>query len=540
MGTAKRLGFPSAWAISTILGTAAATAAGPQPEPIREEPLLIGELGVAVETGDPYVTAAFLAQPNLRGIATAPTVISYRAPSGRSFAFRLRRFDASEGITVSDDGEVVVDPDPSRLSYYWYGGDAYGSVSIGVSRGVMHATITGPLDRLALVRDRDGNDVLQSLDVNALNRVRCLTGSATTVPVALSPGKNVREPLSPSDASVERETSVRDRSKYAVEIGIVFLYTPAALAAASASGNPLDLIPRVDTAIAELQAALQNAGQSLQVRVRRVGPATAEASPRIGLLPITYSETPGQPNVAFRFLAHRKFLLDNFDNDENTADGIDILSAREDFGGDLVIMLIADQGEPDGQGDFLGPFGIAMAQRRNCDENGQLINRECNIGPAYKDFAFAAVSVQRLSTDYTFAHEAGHMLGSEHDRRGVLGIDFKDWTTAPAPSDVIASFASSYGYRAPGSGGTTARSDVMASPLCLPQTSTTNCWTRDLQFSDPGRTFLTGSGAAGQPTPTSPNQGYGFNSLSFRQLAEDTAAFYGGAIVRPLFWDGFE
>jgi hypothetical protein len=137
-------------------------------EPVREEPLLIGDLGAPVETDDPYVTAAFLAQPNLRGIAAAPTIITYRAPSGRSFAFRLRHFDASEGIAVSERGEIVVDPDPTRLSYYWYGADAYASISIGVSRGVVHATITGPFDRLALVRDRGGNDVLQTLDINAL------------------------------------------------------------------------------------------------------------------------------------------------------------------------------------------------------------------------------------------------------------------------------------------------------------------------------------------------------------------------------------
>lgn len=433
-----------------------------------------------------------------------------------------------------------MDPDTSRLSYYWYGGDAYASISIGVSRGVMHATITGPLDRLALARDRDGRDVLQSLDVTALNRVRCLTGSATDEPIPLAPARAPHKALLGSKPILDPAPLQQEPPKYSVEIGVVFLYTPFALSAVSVTGNPLDLIPRVDTAMSELQTALQNAGQSLHVRVRRVGPPTAETSPRVGLVPVTYSETPGQPNVGFRFLAHRKFLLDNFDNDESTADGIDVLNSREDFGADLVVMLIADQGEPDGQGDFLGPFGIAMAQRRNCDENGQLISRECSIGPAYMDFAFAAVSVQRLSTDYTFAHEAGHMLGSEHDRRGVLGIDYKDWTTVPGPLDVIASFASSYGYRSPGSGGTTARSDVMASPFCIPQTSTTNCWTRDLQFADSGRTLLTGIGVAGQPTPTNPNEGYGFNSRSFRQLAEDTAAFYGSPVLRPLFWDGFE
>jgi hypothetical protein len=204
-------------------------------------------------------------------------------------------------------------------------------------------------------------------------------------------------------------------------------------------------------------------------------------------------------------------------------------------------MLVADQGQPNGTGGFAGPFGIAMTQRRNCDFNGALTsNRDCDIGPAYKDFAFAVLSVLRLTDNFTFAHEAGHTLGSEHDRGGVAGTDYQEWTTTPAPNDAIASFASSYGFRTTGSGGPLARMDVMGSPFCLPVTSTTNCWTRDLQFADPGRTFVTGSTSAGQTTPSNPNHGYGFNSRSFRQLIEDIGSFYGPTAVRPLYWDGFE
>jgi hypothetical protein len=337
------------------------------------------------------------------------------------------------------------------------------------------------------------------------------------------------------------------RPKYAVEVGAVFLYTPAALAAVSSIGDPLALIPRADAAIAELQTALENAGQSIHIRVRRVGPITNEPSPRIGLVPVAYDESPAQSDAGFRYQAHRFFLNANWNNDEHMPpppaadDGINIVNSREDFGGDLLVMLVADQGQPNGTGGFAGPFGIAMTQRRNCDFNGALTNnRDCDIGPAYKDFAFAVLSVLRLTDNFTFAHEAGHALGSEHDRGGVAGTDYQEWTTTPAPNDVIASFASSYGFRTPGSGGPVARMDVMGSPFCLPASSTTNCWTRDLQFADPGRTFATGSTSAGQTTPANPNQGYGFNSRSFRQLIEDIGSFYGPTAVRPLFWDGFE
>lgn len=91
--------------LSTATGAASANVIGKvngtAVEPVREEPLLIGDPGSPVESDDPYVIASFLAQPNLRGIAAAPGIINYRTPSGRSFAFRLRHFDASEGIDVS-------------------------------------------------------------------------------------------------------------------------------------------------------------------------------------------------------------------------------------------------------------------------------------------------------------------------------------------------------------------------------------------------------------------------------------------------------
>lgn len=221
-------------------------------------------------------------------------MVTLRAPSGRMFTFRLRRFDGSEGISLAEDGEIVVDSDPSRLSYYWYGGDGHASISIGVSRGVMHSTITGPLDRLSLVRDRDGSDILQSLDVNSLNRVRCLSGERGTHPTPLAPAKHVVTATAERPPILSPRHYDEARPKYAVEVGVVFLYTPAALAAVSSIGDPLALIPRADAAIAELQTALENAGQSIHIRVRRVGPITNEPSPRIGLVPVAYDESPAQ------------------------------------------------------------------------------------------------------------------------------------------------------------------------------------------------------------------------------------------------------
>ena len=199
-------------------------------------------------------------------------------------------------------------------------------------------------------------------------------------------------------------------------------------------------------------------------------------------------------------------------------------------------------GDPGSAAYPYGPWGRAVTQRHVCVP--QYPAQSCDTGAAYKDYALMAVNPIRGIENYTFAHELGHVLGSEHDRAGTAGQDYVDWSPTPSSSP-RSSYAFSFGYRA-GSGGplvgTTGRADVMTSPECIPSNSTSNCWQRLPQFADPNRTFSGLGVPSGQVDPVGNNSvGYGQNAKTFRTLIEEVASFYGNPpLEQPFFWDGFE
>jgi hypothetical protein len=59
-------------------------------------------------------------------------------------------------------------------------------------------------------------------------------------------------------------------------------------------------------------------------------------------------------------------------------------------------------------------------------------------------------------------------------------------------------------------------------------------------FADPLRTFSVTGLPAGQTAPGNPALGYGYNARTFNPLAEQVGSYYGPALERPMFWNGFD
>jgi hypothetical protein len=481
--------------------------------------------GAAVVTQDPFVIESARVTANVRGLAYSPSSVEIPILGGDSIRLGTKRIDLLAGVDVDDDGNIIVDPDPNAISLFWWGSDGDNAATVSVDRGQMRGYVSGSRGRFEFARDRNGVDVFRSYDPEKLSAVACLDGGAPDL--APLDGESLAAELTEFDPGMQSQASelpVPALPKYIVEIGVVFLYTPAALNAVSAVGDPSAFGPIADDALNQLNLALDNTYSAAHLRVTRVGP----------FVPIAYDESPGQPSPGTRWLAHRNFMILNRFNDGSSPDGIDILGSRSDHGGDIVVMFVADEGSSSFP---FGPWGVAVTQRQKCVI--QFPAQTCEPGALYKDYAFVVQSVNKSSIDFTLSHELGHALGSEHDRAGVAGVDYVDWTTGTSPN-AIASFAHSYGYRV-GTGGTSgAKGDIMTSPQCFPSNNPSNCWVRLVQFSDPARAFSGSTDPAGQLPPSNPNQGYGHNAQTFRKLAEDVASFFGGTVERPMFWDGFE
>lgn len=480
-----------------------------------------------VDSDDPFAMSEWRVTPNPRELALRPERVIFPLPDGRVLRFDQQRIDYVSGVDLDEDDNLIIDPDPRKLSYYWSGVGPEGTASVSVHRGTFRAQVIGFRDRIQVAQDRFGRDTFSVLDTDKLNGVQCISLAEPTA-VGVHVGKSA---IPPSGATFAPPIEARPAiapvtrtpgSKYLVEIDVAFLYTPAALQRISASGDVAAFEPVIADSIMQLNESLQATQAATQVRFRRVGP----------MVPINYNETPQQSNDGLRWQAHRNFMIVN--RFETGGAGVDILGVRQQYGADIVVMFVGDQW---GATFPFGPWGIAVVQRQNCVSQFQTLN--CQPGSLYRDYAFVVQTVNRATTDLNFAHEIGHALGSEHDRAGTPGVDFVDWTTLPSTGPV-ASFAHSFGFRV-GTGGTAGgQGDVMTSPPCSPPTNSANCWTRVRLYADPLRTFNVTGLPAGQIAPGNPSLGYGYNARTFDLLAEQVGSFFGPTLERPMFWNGFD
>lgn len=485
-----------------------------------------------VDSDDPFAVSEWRVTPNPRELALRPERVIVPLPDGRVLRFEQQRIDYVSGVDLDEEDNLIIDPDPRNLSFYWSGVGPEGTASVSVHRGTFRAQVIGFRDRIQVAQDRFGRDTFSVLDTDKLNGVQCISlveQTAAGVPAGKSLIRSSGEPTlppivaRPTRAEVPR-TSAR---KYVVEIDVAFLYTPNALNQISTAGDVAAFEPIIADSMAQLNESMQATQAATQVRFRRAGP----------MVPINYDETPQQPNPGLRWQAHRNFMIlerDSTGTGSTGLQGINIAGTRATYGADLVVMFVGDQGSSTFP---FGPWGIAVVQRQRCAS--QFSGLVCEPGPQYRDFAFVVQTVNRATTDLNFAHEIGHALGSEHDRAGTPAVDFVDWTTLPT-SGPVASFAHSFGFRV-GTGGTAGgQGDVMSSPSCFPPNNPANCWTRVRLFADPLRTFSVTGLPAGQSAPGNPNQGYGYNARTFNLLAEHVGSFYGPPLERPMFWNGFE
>ncbi len=91
-----------------------------------------------------------------------------------------------------------------------------------------------------------------------------------------------------------------------------------------------------------------------------------------------------------------------------------VRTARDNTLADIVITFVKDVSAPGGA--QLAACGNAFVQNQECSPG--VTGATCGVGTAFEDFAYGWVSVEcaTLPNLFSFAHEVGHIMGSEHQR----------------------------------------------------------------------------------------------------------------------------
>lgn len=339
---------------------------------------------------------------DLRGIVAnsrAVSAIRVTMPDGSDQVFKLKRFDDISGFELVGefDFQPIPDAPDSAISYTWYGESASAQMTIAVWQGVMSATIGGIHEPLTLQR------------VDGQMRARALDRSRMPPELELAPiGVDIKS----VKARVNSLGPVPSKAVVA-DVDALVVHTPAALAAVG--GDPATLNALVAEAFLQLDSAMEVSGMT-STGVRNVLATQANLS-----IEVPYNEVPGNSCVGSstttcRWVGHRIWLR----TDSSVA------ALRNTWSADIVVMIVADQ----------ATAGVAYTQRLNCGFTQDYENTAgCNVGSAYEPFAFAVVSSAYVTAGYTFAHEAGHQFGMEHQIGG--GTPSYSWSYAKTSTDGI-------------------------------------------------------------------------------------------------------
>lgn len=232
-------------------------------------------------------------------------------------------------------------------------------------------------------------------------------GSLRTLDAAFS-----IEPIGDSGLHVVRQI---DTSQYGAELEP--LVPPAGLLDTPADIPSVDSGGTFDVLVTYTPGAVTNAGNlaNLQARIAlgiaetNTGYANSQVIPRlrlVGVEPVTYTAHPSDMSVDLNRLT-------------STNDGImDAVHTRRNvLGADLVVLII--ENGPPSKG-----CGIAW-----------LMTPATSAGMA--PYAFSVTAYTCISPNYTFGHELGHNMGSNHapGDDGTMGVPFRPY---------------SYGYKHPG------------------------------------------------------------------------------------------
>ena len=501
----------------------------PQPAPDTDapEPLLItgsdGAVGVGIREGLPLVRESLMVTVNVVGIARRNGAVETPAVADvPRTVFQRAHFEPREGFRVDDAGNIIVDDDPRRVSYMWYGQQGSHHLLLTVVRRQVRGMYHGPGRRLGISTD-GSRTLLRALDADAVDAGGCASNRIADRPDFSAASQLSRQvadgamqpEVVPSPASKPAPTgwsAAPVQRKHFTRIGVLFYYTAAAEQFRTDPNYPATAlgVAGLQTIatnwIDQVNTTLRNSGDTYYVTFEQVGGITLHPS---------YTELTAQqqPDADLRFAGHLFFARDH--------DRFGPPGSRSSIGADFAVLMVEDSGNPSRR-----VWGAAYTQRNKC------FGTECDVGDgvfpvavgSYRDFAYAALTVNPTAQNLTFSHEMGHMLGANHDPNIEYPL-----------SGLRGAYTHSYGYRVPG----VAR-DVMADPQCIdddgsgPGTSVT-CTNRQWQFANPRATFI-GSGLAAGAAGADATR-------TITCLAEPSGNLYpitSRQVAPDIFWGGFE